>query len=147
MVLYSICIYAPRSTRSTKDKLLVYHIDTLTKIDVKIDKCELPIFYWLPKLHKSPYKPSFVSNSSHYSTTFLSKLITSTLTAVKYRVIKYNETAFSNGNVNHFGSIKTLLNSSRTRLCNFQGSHISHILLHTHHCHMILSKQVLSLVK
>ena len=26
----------------TKDQLLVHHINTLTKIDVKIDKCELP---------------------------------------------------------------------------------------------------------
>ena len=36
----------------TKDKLLLHHIDTLTKINVKIDKYELPTFYWLPKLHK-----------------------------------------------------------------------------------------------
>ena len=28
----------------TKDQLLVHHINTLTKIDVKIDKCELPRF-------------------------------------------------------------------------------------------------------
>ena len=39
----------------TKDKLLLHHIDTLTKINVKIDKWELPTFYWLPKLHKNPF--------------------------------------------------------------------------------------------
>ena len=43
----------------TKDKILLHHmhIDTLTKINVKIDICEPPTFYWLPKLHKIPYKP------------------------------------------------------------------------------------------
>ena len=36
----------------TKDKFLLHRIDTLTKINVKIDKFELPTFYWLPKLYK-----------------------------------------------------------------------------------------------
>ena len=37
----------------TKGKLLLHHIDTLTKINVKIDQLiELPTFYWLKKLHK-----------------------------------------------------------------------------------------------
>ena len=66
----------------------MHHINTLTKIDVKIDKCELPTFYWLPKLHKRPYKSRFISNSSHYSTSILSKHITSALTAVKDHVFK-----------------------------------------------------------
>ena len=68
----------------------------LNKFNVKIDKCELPTFYWLPKLHKRPYKLHFISNSSHCSTTVLSKHITSALTAVKDHVLKYSETAFSN---------------------------------------------------
>ena len=47
----------------TKDQRLVHHINTLTKINVKIDKCELPTFYWLPKFNKRPYKSRFISNS------------------------------------------------------------------------------------
>ena len=90
----------------TKDKLLLHHIDTLTKSNIKIDKIEMPTFYWLPKLHKNPYKSSFISNSSHCSITILSKHITPALTAVKDHVIKYSETAFSNSNVNYFWSIK-----------------------------------------
>ena len=31
----------------TKDELPVHHINTFSKINVKIDKCELPTFYWL----------------------------------------------------------------------------------------------------
>ena len=94
-------------------KLLLHHIDTLTKINVKIDKCELPTFYWLPKLHKNPFKSRFISNSSHCSTTILSKHITSALTAIKDHVIKYSETAFSNSNVNYFWSIKRLFRGHR----------------------------------
>ena len=60
------------------------------------DKCELPTLYWLPKLHKRPYKSRFISNSNHCSTTILSKHITSALTAIKDHVMKYSETAFSN---------------------------------------------------
>ena len=116
----STSTYAPAHV--TKDQLLLHHINTPTKIDIKIDKCELLTFYWLPKLLKRPYKSRFISNSSHCSTTILSKHIMSALTAVKDHVIKYSETAFSNINVNYFWSIK---NSSevieKLRLRNFWG--------------------------
>ena len=62
-----------------KDKLLWHHIDTLTKINDKIDKCELSTFYWVPTLNKNPFKSRFISNSSHCSTTILSKHIISAL--------------------------------------------------------------------
>ena len=48
--LNSKSTYVP--AQLTKDKLLVRHIDTLTKSNIKIDKFDLPTFYWLPKLHK-----------------------------------------------------------------------------------------------
>ena len=102
--LNSTNTYVP--AQLTKDKLLLCHIDSLTKSNLKIDKLDLPTFYWLPKLHKNPYKSRFISNSTHCSTTILSKYITSALTAVKDHVIKYSETAFSNSNVNYFWSIK-----------------------------------------
>ena len=146
--LNSTSIYVP--AQLTKDKLLLHHIDTLTKINVKIDKYELPTFYWLPKLHKNPFKLRFISNSSHCSTTILSKHITSALTAIKDHVIKYSETAFSNSNVNYFWSIK---NSSevieKLRLRNFQGSQVSSFdfsTLYTSLPHDLIKAKVLSLV-
>ena len=133
----------------TKDQLLDHHIDILTKINVNIDKCEQHTFYWLPKLHKRPYGSRFISNSSHCSTTILSKHITSALTAVKDHVMKYNETAFSNSNVNYFWSIK---NSSQVieklRLRNFQGSQVSSLdfsTLYTSLPHDLFEAKVLSL--
>ena len=85
--LNSTSAYVP--AQLTEDQLLVHHINTLTKINVKIDKCELLTFYWLPILHKPPYKSRFISNSSHCSTTILSKHITSALSAVENHVVKY----------------------------------------------------------
>ena len=137
----------------TKDKLLLRHIDTLTRSNINIDKLDLPTFYWLPKLHINPYKSRFISNSSYCSTTILSKHITTALTAVKNHVIKYGvrETAFSNSNVNYFWSIK---NSSevieKLRLRNFQGSQVSSFdfsTLYTSLPHDLIKAKVLSLVK
>ena len=50
-----------------------YSILCYTKSNIKIDKINFPSFYWLSKLHKNPYKSrlSFISNSSHCSTTIL----------------------------------------------------------------------------
>ena len=128
----------------TKDKLLLRHIDTLTKSNIKIDKLDLPTFYWLPKLHKNPYKSRFISSSSHCSTTILSKHITSAHTAVKDHVIKYSETAFSNNNVNYFWSIKNsseVIEKLRLRIFRVLKYLLSIFLLYTHPCHMISSKQ------
>ena len=86
----------------TKDQLLVHHINTITKFNIKIDQYELPTFYWLLKLHKRPYISRFISNSSQCSTTILFLHITTARTAVKDHVIKYSEYAFSNSNVNFF---------------------------------------------
>ena len=99
----------------------------------------LLLLYWLPKLHKRPYKSRFISNSSHCSTTILSKHITSALTAVKDHVINYSETAFSNSNVNSFWSIKTLPRSSKS--FGVLRYLLSTFLLYTPHCQLILSKQ------
>ena len=47
------------------------------------DHSKLPTLYWLPKLHKRPYKSCFIANSSSCTTTELSVLSTSCLTAIK----------------------------------------------------------------
>ena len=47
------------------------------------DHSKLPTIYWLHKLHKKPYKSRFIANSSSYTTTELSILLSSCLTAIK----------------------------------------------------------------
>ena len=52
-------------------------------VKAKENQDKVPTLYWLPKLHKNPYKARFIANSSSCTTTELSKLLTSCLTAVK----------------------------------------------------------------
>ena len=73
-------------------------------------KCAVTLLYcvtWvLPKLHKRPYKARFIANSSSCTTTELSKLLTSCLTAIKAKVIKYCETVYERSAKNMFWPIK-----------------------------------------
>ena len=52
----------------------------LNDLPVKFSACvnegqyKLPTMYWLPKLHKRPYKARFIANCSSCTTTELSRL-------------------------------------------------------------------------
>ena len=67
----------------------------LNDLPVKFSVCvsegkdKLPTVYWLPNLHKRPYKARFIANSSCCTTTDPSKLLTSCLTTIKSHVIRY----------------------------------------------------------
>ena len=65
----------------------------------------LPAVYWLPKLHKTPCRARFIANSSSCTTTGLSKLLTSCLTAVGDHVIRYCEKVYGGSGENLFWSI------------------------------------------
>ena len=74
--------------------------------------------YWLPKLHKTPYKARFIANSSSCTITELSKLLTSCLTAVKNHVIRYCEKVYERSGKILFWSIKNsgeVLNKLKSR--------------------------------
>ena len=72
----------------------IFHNATRFAVSVNEDQERLPTFYWLPTLHKKPYKARFIANSSSCKTTELSKLLTSCLTAIKNHVIKYCEKVY-----------------------------------------------------
>ena len=75
-------------------------------VKAKENQDKVPTLYWLPKLHKKPYKARFIANSSSCTTTELSKLLTSCLTAIKKHVIKYCEKIYERSGKNLFWSIK-----------------------------------------
>ena len=58
-------------------------------VNVKKQRDKLPTMYWLPKLQKRPYKTRFIANSSAFTTTELSKQLTSLLITSKIHVIRY----------------------------------------------------------
>ena len=115
---------------STDEKSVVnkHYSDIETKFAVGITESQkkLPTFYWLPKLHKRPYKTCFVANSSSCATTSLSKVLTSCLTAIKNHWVKYCEKTYEREEINYFWSIKNspeILNKLKTK--GFQDSTIS----------------------
>ena len=79
-----------------------------TKFGVFVDEdhSKLPTLYWLPKRHKRPYKSRFTTNSCSCTTTELSILLTSCLTAVKKHVIKYCSVVYERNRKKLFWSIK-----------------------------------------
>ena len=72
----------------------IFHNATRFAVSVNEDQERLPTFYWLPKLHKKPYKARFIANSSSCTTTELSKLLTSCLTTITNHVIEYCEKVY-----------------------------------------------------
>ena len=76
------------------------------RANVKITQHKLPTMYWIPKLHKNPYKARFISSSSSCTTTQLSILLTSCLTKIKEHVRLYCDKTYQNSGINLFWSIK-----------------------------------------
>ena len=79
---------------------------------------KLPTLCWLPKLHDRPYNSRFIANSKACTTTELSILLTSCLTAIKNHVIKYCTTVYERNGKNIFWSIQNsgeILNKLRSR--------------------------------
>ena len=118
--LYFINIFLYFSTLHCSD------IDTKLAVCITESQEKLPTFYWLPKLHKRPYKARFIANSSSCTTTSVSKVLTSCLTAIKNHWIKYCEKTYEREGLNYFWSIKNsteILDKLKTK--GFQASTIS----------------------
>ena len=78
---------------NTVDELIQTHATTLADVfDIKLQQREknLPQIYWIPKLHKTPYKARFIAGSR--SCTRLSKLITECLKLVRSHCTAYCKT-------------------------------------------------------
>ena len=78
-----------RQVRKKITMLAIVLDEKLYKAIIYEGQDKLPTIYWLPKLHKRPYKARFIANSSSFTTTELTKLLTSCLTAIKSQVIRY----------------------------------------------------------
>ena len=70
------------------------------------DHSKLPTLYWLPKLHKRPYKSRFIANSSACTTTELSIILTSCLTAIKTMSLNIAQQFKKEMVKNYFGLLK-----------------------------------------
>ena len=100
---------------------------------------------------KRPYKARFIANSSSCTTTELSKLLTSCLTAIKSHVIRYCETVYETSNKNWFWSIKNsgeVLNKLKCR--GFRATSLSTYdvsTLYTTLPHNLIKEKLLDLIE
>ena len=85
------------------------HITATNKLKAAAEHSKVPTMYWLPKLHKKPFKFRFISASSKCTTTKISVLLTSALTTIKELIIKYCNKAYEHDGVNYFWSVKNSL--------------------------------------
>ena len=79
---------------------------------------DLPYLYWIPKLHKTPYKERYIAGSSTCSTKELSIHLTKILSTVKEGQQKYCETVYSRSGINHMWILKNskdLLDNLKSR--------------------------------
>ena len=85
--------YVPQDR--TVDDIIQTHATTLQDVsDIKLQQREknLPQIYWIPTLHKTPYRARFIAGSSSCTTTRLSKLITECLKIVRSHCTAYCKT-------------------------------------------------------
>ena len=96
------------SVPTSEHEVVSEHIKTceIFRVNIKITQHKLPTMYWIPKLHKNPYKARFISSASSCTTTELSKLLTSCLTKIKEHVQFYCNKTYENSGINLFWSIK-----------------------------------------
>ena len=89
-------------TDFSASEVLDNHKSVLTSFGIQTtdEELDLPYIYWIPKMHKNPYKHRFIAGSSKCSTKPLSILLTKLLTHIKQGLQKYCETAYSRSGVN-----------------------------------------------
>ena len=141
----------PRYRLGTVSIQILGGLNLKFSICVKERQDRLPTMYWLPKLHKTPYKARFIANSSSCTTTELSKLLTSCLTAVKNHVIRYCEKVYERSGKNLFWSIKNsgeVLNKLKSR--GFRATSLSTYdfsTLYTTLPHNLIKEKLINLIE
>jgi hypothetical protein len=98
--------YTP--TTLAKEEILDNHRSVLCSfgISTKDEELDQPSLYWIPKLHKCPFKQRYIAVSAKCSTKPLSKLLTCILSAVKNGLQSYCDTSYSRGGVNQMWILK-----------------------------------------
>ena len=89
-------------------EVLDTHKLVLTSFGIQTNNEELDLsyVYWIPKMHKNPYKHRFIAGSYKSSTKPLSILLTKSLTHIKQDLQKYCETAYSRSGFNQMWILK-----------------------------------------
>jgi hypothetical protein len=97
------------------EKILDNHRSVLCsfRISTKVGELDLLSIYWIPKLHKCPYRQRYIAGFAKCSTKPISKLLTYILSAVKTGLHSYYNTSYAMGGVNQMWILKNSNKSFR----------------------------------
>ena len=109
-------------TAMSKDEILQNHRSVMLTFGISLpeEDIDLPKLYWIPKLHKNPYKQRFIAGSAKCSTKPLSLILRRILTAVKESLQKCCDTAYARSRVNQMWILK----NSKELLGNLQAQYL-----------------------
>ena len=143
-----------RRTTFSKQEILLNHASFMVSKNITnpINDKELPYLYWLPKLHKYPYKQRYIAGSSKCSTKNLSKILTVILSKIKEGLHSYCDTIYSRSGINHMWILKNskslvenLKNCSQTKIKSLKSYDFS--TLYTTIPHSKLKKRLSNLIQ
>ena len=92
----------------TADKIISLHKGKLQKyfnINMTDQDSSIPKLFWIPKLHKNPFKSRFIAGASKCTTKQLSVEVTLCLTAIRDHFRKYCNSILKHTGINCFWSI------------------------------------------
>ena len=97
-----------KPTSFDKDEILANHRSFMSSLNIPSGKEseDLLYLYWIPKLHKTPYKERCIAGSSTCSTKELSIHLTKNMSAVKEGQQKYCETVHLRSGINRMWILK-----------------------------------------
>ena len=92
----------------SKEEILQNHHSVMLTFGISLpeEDIDLPKLYWIPKLHKNPYKQGYIAGSAKCSTKPLSQILTRILTAVKEGLQKSCDTVYARSGVNQMWILK-----------------------------------------
>ena len=95
-------------TAVSRDEILQNHHSVMLTFGIFLpeEDIDLPKLYWIPKLHKNPYKQRYIAGSAKCSTKPLSQILSRILTAVKEDIRKYCDIAYARSDVNQMWILK-----------------------------------------
>ena len=102
----------------TADEIIWTHTTILENVfhaTLQQKEKQLPQIYWIPKLHKTPYKAQFIAGSSSCTTTKISKFITACLELIKGHCTSYGKTILQRSGLNCMWIINNSFDVIRTK--------------------------------
>ena len=107
---------------SSEVNIVKEHLEFLNKYSITPETIDhnVPSLYWLPKLHKDPYKFRFIAASSKCTTKYLSVLLTRGLEKVQQYLVNRCNIIYKNSGINSMWILK----NSQSLLDSIKTSHI-----------------------